>query len=223
MARLILLNGAPGSGKSTLAELLAHDRPLTLPLDVDGIKHSLGNWSEDTQASGLHARRLALAMAYEQLRSGHDVIVGQYLARTDFIESLERLAEECGATFVECILDLGPTALARRLAERSAAPTRTEHRINNALVGPEDAERLVESLEEVRQSRPDAVEVNAEGSVRATLELLRAALRQPHVGAEPGDTLAPPVARTVWPGRVAPDAADLPQKCPGQQRGSGLE
>jgi hypothetical protein len=89
MARLILLNGAPGSGKSTLAELLAQDRPLMLPIDVDGIKHSLGSWSEDTWASGLHARRLTVALAREQLGAGHDVVVGQYLARTEFIEALE--------------------------------------------------------------------------------------------------------------------------------------
>lgn len=184
MVRLILLNGAPGSGKSTLAELLAQDQALTLPLDVDGIKYALGRWNEDARVSGFHARRLALAMAREQLRSGHDVIVGQYLARTDFIESLERLAYECGAAFVECFLDLGPAALAQRLAERSGAPTRPEHGVNNALVGPENAERLMESLEEVRQNRPDAIRVNAEGSVSVTLELLRAALRY-HVPRSP--------------------------------------
>ncbi|RPF21834.1 AAA family ATPase [Myceligenerans xiligouense] len=178
MPRLILLNGAPGTGKSTLAELLAQDQVLTLALDVDGIKHSLGGWSEDAQASGLRARRLALAMAREQLRSGHDVVVGQYLARTDFIDSLEALAEECGATFVECLLELDAPTLARRLADRAAAPTRPEHQVNTALVGPQDADRLVRSLDGVRQYRPNAVQVSAEGSIAATLDLLRAAVRR---------------------------------------------
>ena len=67
---------------------------MTLALDVDGIKHSLGRWHEDPLASGLHARRLAIALAREQLSAGYDVVVGQYLARTDFIEDLERLAAE---------------------------------------------------------------------------------------------------------------------------------
>jgi predicted kinase len=177
MARLILLNGAPGSGKSTLAELLAQDRPLMLPIDVDGIKHSLGSWSEDTWASGLHARRLTVALAREQLGAGHDVVVGQYLARTEFIEALESLAEECGAAFLELLLDLDTATLAERLADRSTAPTRPEHGVNNSLVGPEDAEHLVRSMEGIRRSRPGAVVVDASGTVSAALERLRAALR----------------------------------------------
>ena len=60
MTRLVLINGAPGSGKSTLADGLAQDQPMTLALDVDVIKHSLGRWSDDLLASGLHARRLSL-------------------------------------------------------------------------------------------------------------------------------------------------------------------
>jgi len=46
MARLLPVNGAPESGKSSLAEALAQDQPMTLALDVDGIKHSPGRWDE---------------------------------------------------------------------------------------------------------------------------------------------------------------------------------
>jgi predicted kinase len=99
MTRLVLINGAPGTGKSTLAEALAHDQPLTLALDVDAIKHCLGQWREDLLASGSHARRLALALAREQLSAGYDVVLGQYLARSDFIDDLERLAAELDARF----------------------------------------------------------------------------------------------------------------------------
>jgi len=106
MTRLVLINGAPGSGKSTLAEALGRDQPLTLALDVDGIKHSLGQWGEDLLTSGFHARRLTLAVAREQLSAGYDVVIGQYLARTDFIEDLERLAAELDARFFEFVLDL---------------------------------------------------------------------------------------------------------------------
>ena len=93
MTRLVLINGAPGSGKSTLADGVAQNQPMTLALDVDVIKHSLGCWSDDLLASGLHARRLSLALAREQLNAGYDVVLGQYLARTPFIEDLERLAQ----------------------------------------------------------------------------------------------------------------------------------
>jgi len=176
MTRLLLINGAPGSGKSTLADALARDQPLTLALDVDRIKHSLGQWNEDLVASGLQARRLALALAREQLGAGYDVVLGQYLARTEFIEELERLAGELGVRFFELVLDLGAPELAERLAVRSRAPTRPEHGVNNGLLGPEDAAGLVTSLAWLREARPRAVWVDARGSLAETLDSLRAAL-----------------------------------------------
>jgi predicted kinase len=176
VTRLVLINGAPGSGKSTLAHGLAQDQPLTLALDVDGIMHSLGHWSEDLLASGLHARRLALAVAREQLSAGHDVFVGQYLARTAFIEDLEQLAAELDARFFEFILDLDAPALADRLAGRSSAPSRPEHVVNSSLIGPDDADPLVTSLQGLRETRPRAVWIDARGSLLSTLDLVRAQL-----------------------------------------------
>jgi hypothetical protein len=102
-----LINGAPGSGKSTIASALAQDSRMTLALDIDAVKHCLGRWEEDPSASGLHARRLSLALASEQLRAGFDLVVGQYLAKTAFIEDLEELAERHGARFCEFVLRQG--------------------------------------------------------------------------------------------------------------------
>jgi predicted kinase len=179
MTRLVLINGAPGSGKSTIASSLAQDRPLTLALDVDALKHALGRWDIDTASSGIHARRLSLALAREQLRSGYDVVVGQYLAKTPFIEDLERLAGECGAQFHECVLDLDAATLAARLAARTTKPDRPEHKVNNRLVGPDAAARLVQSLDSLRVSRPHAIWVDARGSVAATVNILRRQLGLP--------------------------------------------
>lgn len=177
MTRLVLINGAPGSGKSTLAEGLARDRPMTLALDVDSLKHTLGRWDDDLLTSGLHARRLSLALAGEQLRAGYDVVIGQYLARTAFIEDLEGLAADLRTQFCEFVLDLDAGALAERLAGRSRVPTRPEHAANNNLVGPGDADLLVESLQGLRETRPRARWIDARGSRSATLDALRAALR----------------------------------------------
>ncbi|MGP5127852.1 AAA family ATPase [Brachybacterium tyrofermentans] len=151
---LVLLNGAPGSGKSTLAALLAAQRPLALALDIDTLKHSLGAWDQDLQASGLQARRLAVALIRQHLADRHDVIIGQYLARTTFLEELEQLATDCGARFVEAALVVDEETLAQRLAGRRAAPDRPEQAANDRFVGPADAPELVRSIEVVLAQRP---------------------------------------------------------------------
>lgn len=153
----------------------AEGRDLT---DVDGIKHALGRWDEDPAASGLHARRLTLALAGAHLSAGYDVVLGQYLARTSFIEDLETLAERLDAQWVELILDIDSATLADRLARRANEPDRPEHLVNNRLVGPEDAQHLPESIETVRRSRPGAVRIDARGSHTSTLDRLRAALER---------------------------------------------
>jgi len=178
MPRLVLINGAPGSGKSSMAQALAKEEVMALALDVDGIKHSLGLWDEDPSASGLHARRLSLALAESQLSAGYDLVLGQYLPRTSFIEALETLAKRLDVRFVEFILDLDRSTLAARLALRTHDPQRPEHVVNNRLVGPEDAGRLVESIELLRPVRPRAIWVDARGSQSSTLDLLRAALER---------------------------------------------
>lgn len=178
-ARLILVNGAPGSGKSTIAQALAQCTALALALDIDAIKHALGHWEDDPAASGWQARRIALAMAGEQLSGGFDVVLGQYLAKPEFIEELEALAAHHDVQFFEFILHLDTATLAERLGRRARHPDRPEHEILNRLVGPVDAEALVGSLEPLRQSRPQAVWVDARGPLPTTLRILRALLNAP--------------------------------------------
>jgi predicted kinase len=174
--RLVLINGAPGSGKSTLAHLVAHDQPLTLALDVDALKHSLGSWDRDPTEAGLRARRLAIALARENLSHGSDVIVAQYLAQSTFIDQLDALARSLAADFVEIMLVVDPTTLAQRLAARGARPDRPEHHVNNRLVGPDDAGHLTAAIEAVLRQRPRARLVDASGDVARTAARVRAAI-----------------------------------------------
>ncbi|MGA0567437.1 AAA family ATPase [Rathayibacter sp. KR2-224] len=176
MARVVLINGAPGSGKSTVAHALATHRRMALALDVDQLKHSIGGWEEDPNGSGLHARRLALALVDEQLRSGHDVFVGQYLARTAFIEALQDAAERGSASFHEFVLDVDPERLAHRLDRRAQSPSRPEHGVNSRLVGPTDALRLVQSLAGLRTSRPSAIWIDGNGTLEETVASISAAI-----------------------------------------------
>lgn len=182
---LLLLNGPPGAGKSTLAAALADDlaaspgdaaAPLPLALDVDTIKHALGRWDQDPSAAGLQARRLALAMADRHLRDGHDVIVGQYLARPEFVRQLSTLAVEAGAEFLHVLLELPASELARRLSARRELPTRPEHATNGPLTDPSDAQQLIDSLADIRRLFPDIHPVDASGSADGTVHALRALL-----------------------------------------------
>ena len=158
---------------STLTDLLAQDRAMVLALDIDWIKHSLSRWGDDPVGSGLHARRMAVAMAREHMSAGYDVVIGQYLAKSTFIEELEGLATELDVCFVEFILNVEAAVLTERLARRSQAPTRPEHQVNNTLVGPEDADHLVKSLQGLQRTRPAAIWIDANGSLADILGSLR--------------------------------------------------
>ena len=128
MPRLVLLNGAPGSGKSTLARRFADEHALTLVLDVDQVRAMLGCWLDQPTEAGLLARKLAVAMARAHLHAGHDVLVPQYLGRLEFIEMLQEVAKEVGATFVEFALISDRDDVVRRFERRSATSRHPGHR-----------------------------------------------------------------------------------------------
>jgi predicted kinase len=120
------------------------------------------------------ARRRALLDAAGLLRSGHDVVLGQYLARTEFIEQLAALADDEGARFVEVVLDVDLATLVARLGRRARHPDRAEHVVNNRLVGPADAPSLIASLHAVLLRRPGTHRIDATGPVSQTVDLVRA-------------------------------------------------
>jgi predicted kinase len=97
MAVLVLLNGPPASGKSTIAQRFVDARPLSLNLDIDVVRGTLGDRLDNPSTAGLTARSLALVMAETHLAAGRDVIVPQFLGHTDFIGQLANAAERSGA------------------------------------------------------------------------------------------------------------------------------
>lgn len=184
---LLLLNGAPGSGKSTVAARLVAQRPLALALEIDALKHSLGGWDRDLQASGLQARRLALALARRHLEDGHDVVIGQYLARPAFAQQLEDLAAHCSARFIEAVLLLDAEALAQRLTARRHAPDRPEQAANDRIVGPEDAPALVASIDQVLTARPGFRRIDAARPIDRIVDELSALLTHTLEPGPPGE------------------------------------
>ena len=134
MAVLVLLNGPPASGKSTIAQRFVDSRPLSLNLDIDVVRRMLGSWLDDPSTAGLTARSLALVMAEAHLAAGSDVIVPQFLGRTDFIEQLAGAAKRSGATFVETALWIDRAGAIGAFADRRAAPSTQVHHDAAALV-----------------------------------------------------------------------------------------
>lgn len=178
VARLVLVNGAPGSGKSTLAEHLAAGQPMALALDIDVVKHSLDGWQDDPTGSGFEARRSFLTTAEVQLQAGYDVYVGQFLAKVDFIEQLEALAEATESELIELVLVIDENTLAKRLEDRRLHPTRPEHAVNNVLVSSADAPEFISDIDALLAVRPRAVRIDASGSESETLRAIRESLER---------------------------------------------
>ena len=115
-----MLNGPPGCGKSTLARMYADAHPLALNLDIDRIRDMLGQWRSNAHSAGLLARAITLAAARAHLRSGHDVVIPQFLGRLTFIEQAEQLAADTDASFHEIVLLDSKENSLHRYAERGA-------------------------------------------------------------------------------------------------------
>ncbi len=179
---LVLLNGPPASGKSTIAERLVAERPLALRLDVDVVRSLLGDWLDRPTDAGLAARTLALAMARTHLAAGHDVVVPQFLSRVEFIEQLEQLADDVGATFIEVALTLERDTALAAFDERRSTSTDAAHRDSARLIdrwgGSEALGEMLDRYAALLDTRPHASRVVAvRGDVEQTVERVEAVVR----------------------------------------------
>lgn len=180
MACLIHLNGPPGIGKSTVAERYVADHPRVLNCDIDVLRRLVGGWREDDEVKGL-VRTAALALITEYLRTGHDVVVPQLVARPDQLKRFEGAAHAVDATFVEIVLmDEREQALAR-LHRRAVAAPDTWGGDAGRLVAAAGGESVLHEYYDgllVILRRPGAIAIHAaEGAIEATYRAVLDALR----------------------------------------------
>ena len=179
---LLLVNGPPGIGKSNIAARYIEDHPLTLLVEIDAIRSSLGQWQVHEETK-LIARRLAVALMEAHLRDGHDVIVPQFLGRTAFIAELDEVANRSDAELVEAMLSADRSAVtgrftARRSAFRDAGTFHPEAGLADVSVDAAIAGSMA-LLDAVRIERPDTRLVSAEAGVDETYAALLVALDDP--------------------------------------------
>lgn len=155
MPRLVLLNGPPGIGKSTLAQRYAADHALTLVVDIDAVRTSMGQW-ETHDESMLLARRVAVAMAEAQLREGHDVIIPQLNGRVENLEMLAAAAAATGSALYEVLLLSADDPLERLAARRAElAASGVPHPLQSDPLDPDALAATVDALRAVAAARPD--------------------------------------------------------------------
>ncbi|MEV4346998.1 AAA family ATPase [Actinoplanes sp. NPDC049596] len=177
MARFVHLNGPPGIGKSTLSALLADRVPGTLNLDADKVHQLVGGWRDETVDTWPIAWSVVRAMAATHLDGGRDVVMPQYLARTERIDTFEQLAHEHGASFREVVLlDERAPAIERfhRRARDSDDPWIRHHHLRA------DPGEMYDKLTAAVRLRPAAVVVPSRArAVRETYDALVVALSRP--------------------------------------------
>jgi hypothetical protein len=151
------------------------DQARAVVVEIDALRTSIDGWQHD-DSTKLEARRLAIDVADAHLRGGYDVLVPQYLGRTEFIDELERTARGGDAAFVEIHLQATEDDIVDRFEARRrelGGADHPEHEVDDVRAAVGEA---IGRLADVAQARPNAVALTAHDDVDATLAALVAIL-----------------------------------------------
>jgi predicted kinase len=106
-------------GKSALARRWADAHSGTLLCDIDVLRTMIGGWETYDESAGL-SRTGGLALITAHLRTGHDVVVPQFVGLPDQLERFRGAAEAAGASYVCVLLTAAADEVARRFEVRDA-------------------------------------------------------------------------------------------------------
>jgi energy-coupling factor transporter ATP-binding protein EcfA2 len=104
MSKLVIISGPLGSGKSTLAKLYAQSHPMTLNVEIDDIKRSLGDYRSDNKKAQLIATDLSLALVHSYLSRNGDVVLPHGMHSVSLLERFLDVAMNCKSELVYILL-----------------------------------------------------------------------------------------------------------------------
>jgi len=151
--KLILLNGFAGSGKSTIVKRYIHEHPLALIIEGDELIVNIGQWRKhEVQAREL-IFELTKSMARTYLASNHDVLLPYLVTDARHVETFEKIAQACDATFHEILLHNNRADAIARLLKRGTWGEADQDPLSDK--DTPAIEDLMSKMESEREQRPN--------------------------------------------------------------------
>ncbi len=116
--KLIILNGPLGSGKTTLARKYIDSHAMTLNVEVDDIKRSMGDYRSNNKLAQQLAREVCFSMIQTHLKSGKDVIFPHGITNSELFERIDIIVDATGSRLIETLIDPSFEEVLKRYIER---------------------------------------------------------------------------------------------------------
>jgi len=121
--KLIIINGPCGVGKSTAALEIQKELSLSLLIDVDALRATIGGYRDNREDSLKLSYMHAVVLAASHLEAGYSVIIEKAVFKDDwFLDALKTLAEKRAVEFYELLLTASRGAVVERAEKRGFRP-----------------------------------------------------------------------------------------------------
>lgn len=176
MKKLIILYGFAASGKSTLAKKFINENPLDIAIEGDQIIGMIGQWRNNEE----EARKLVFghtkSIISNHLQAGYNVVVPYLLNDVADAESIERIAKENDATFIEIYINLEKEDAVNRLIERGCWGEEGSRKLTEK--DRDELENRFDCMVKVMSERENVIEIKSkkddiDGTFNALLDVLK--------------------------------------------------